>query len=220
MTVAFFDLDRTLLDCNSGRLWLRYEWREGRVGVVDAAIGAWWLLKYSLGNHDLSEAYASAVSKLAGQQEAEIAKRTSDWFAREVVHRLRPGAVEALAVHRARGDQLVLATSSSPYAAASAVKSFELDEGISSQFEVKEGIFTGRVASLALGPSKATRVQEWAEARKICLSDCVFYTDSMTDRALLELVGKPIVVNPDRPLAKLARERGWQVEDWGKSQQK
>ena len=37
------------------------------------------------------------------------------------------------------------------------------------------------------------------------------YSDAFTDLALLELVGHPVAVNPDRALAKVADERGWEV---------
>lgn len=43
MSLALFDLDRTLLAVNSGHLWLRAEWRAGRVGLRDAAWAVWWL---------------------------------------------------------------------------------------------------------------------------------------------------------------------------------
>jgi HAD superfamily hydrolase (TIGR01490 family) len=217
LTVAFFDLDRTLIDCNSGRLWLAYEWRGGRLRTSEVLTGAWWLLKYSLGNHELSGAYTSAVQKLAGEEESVIAGRTRCWFDDHVERRLRPGALLALKRHREAGDTLVLATSSSPYAAACAQRAFGLDDVISSTFEVSDGRFTGRVVSMALGEAKAELAREWAGANGVELKDCTFYTDSMTDRALLEEVGHPVVVNPDRPLARLARSRGWPIEDWGRA---
>jgi HAD superfamily hydrolase (TIGR01490 family) len=217
LSVALFDLDRTLLDCNSGRLWLSYEWRSGRLRTSEVLTGAWWLLKYSLGNHELTGAYRSAVAKLKGEEEQVIAERTRLWFEQYVAHRLRPGAREALEAHRLAGDQLILATSSSPYIAACAQRAFGLDDTISSIFEVEEGRFTGEVVSMALGPAKADRAREWALANAVQLENCIFYTDSMTDLALLEAVGSPVVINPDRPLAKLAHTRGWVVEDWGRS---
>lgn len=179
--------------------------------------GAWWLLKYSLGNYELTEAYRSAVAKLRGEEEKEIAERTRAWFEQYVEHRLRPGALQALKEHRQAGDRLILATSSSPYIASCAQRAFGLDDSISSVFEVEDGRFTGEVLSMALGAAKADRAREWALVNDVNLKKCTFYTDSMTDLALLEEVGSPVVVNPDRPLAKLAKTRGWGVEDWGRS---
>lgn len=215
ISVALFDLDRTVIDCNSGRLWLAAEWRAGRVSLRDAAWGSYVLLQYSLGVAELEDAYAHAVASLAGIEEAAIAERTRVWFEAEVRRRVRPGAVEALTAHREQGHMLVLATSSSAYAADEARSAFGFDDCVSSRFEVDGGRFTGRLSASAFGAAKADRVSEWAVRRGIDLAGCVFYTDSFSDLALLERVGVPVAVNPDRRLRRAAVERGWTVTDWG-----
>jgi HAD superfamily hydrolase (TIGR01490 family) len=212
--VAFFDLDRTLIDVNSGGLWLRHEWDEGNVGVRDVAWATWWLLKYSFGSGSgMDDAYKEAVRTLKGKAEADIDRRTRAWFETQVRPHLRPGAKDALARHRDQGDRLVLATTSSPYAARAATEAYGLDAFVCTWFEVKEGVFTGDVASPAWGPEKAARVAEWAEREGVDLATSAFYTDSMTDLALLERVGEPVCVNPDRRLARLAASRGWPIVD-------
>lgn len=217
MTVAFFDLDRTLVDVNSGRLWMQREWREGRLSVTDAVRASWWLLRYTAGGEGLQQAYQTAVSRLAGEEEAAFNARTRAWFAEEVAHRLRPGARAAIAAHRAAGERVVLATSSTPYIAAVAAETYGLDAWIATHFEVVDGRFTGRIASDAYGDAKADRVAEWASAEGVDLADCTFYTDSMSDYALLARVGRPRIISPDRRLAKQAAERRWPVIDWGEA---
>ena len=217
MGVALFDLDVTLLDCNSGHLWLRREWKEGRLGVRDAAWAVWMLGQYGLGIGRIDQAFAKAVSSLAGTDEQELARRTTAWFREDVQQRLRPGARVALASHRAAGDRLVLATSGSIYAATDAGRAFGLDEVIGSRFEVVDGRFTGRVAASAFGAEKAARVAEWAAREAVDLSQAAFYTDSAHDLALMERVGRPVAVNPDRVLRRIAGERGWAIVDWGRS---
>jgi phosphoserine phosphatase len=88
---------------------------------------------------------------------------------------------------------------------------------ISSRFEVADGRFTGRIEQNCLGDGKAHAVRAYAEAQGFDLAEASFYTDSVSDRLLLESVGHPVAVNPDRELARLARDRGWAIEDWGKS---
>jgi HAD superfamily hydrolase (TIGR01490 family) len=217
VVIAFFDLDRTLVDVNSGRLWMQREWREGRLSWGDALRASWWLLRYTAGADGLLYAYEAAVSRLAGDEEAPLADRTRAWFDAEVRHRLRPGASEAIHAHRAAGHRLVLATSSTPYVAAAAVAAYGLDDWIATRFEVVEGRFTGRIASSAYGADKADRAAELAERWGASLADCAFYTDSMSDFALLERVGAPRIVSPDRRLAAAAAARGWPVLEWGVS---
>jgi HAD superfamily hydrolase (TIGR01490 family) len=216
--IALFDLDRTLLDCNSGRLWVQHELRGGRIGYRDAAWASWWLLRYHLGMGDgLEQVFQAAVESMAGTPESELEGRTIRWFQSEVGHRLRPGARAALQAHRERGDLLVLATSSSSYVAEAAADRFALDHTLATEFEVADGRLTGRVSVLALGRGKAAIAASWAAEHGFDLKDAVFYTDSATDLSLMERVGEPVAVCPDRALARIAQRRGWRIEDWGRA---
>ncbi|HEY8431454.1 MAG TPA: haloacid dehalogenase-like hydrolase, partial [Sandaracinaceae bacterium] len=61
---------------------------------------------------------------------------------------------------------------------------------------------------------KVERARAWAAEHGVDLSRSVFYTDSVSDRPMLETVGEPRVVNPDPRLSALARRRGWPIERW------
>lgn len=218
MHVAFFDLDRTLIDCNSGRLWMQSEWRAGRLGWRNVIWASYWISKYHLGfGGGLEEAYTQAVMTLKGLEESVLEERNARWFAAEVRHRLRPGALTTLQMHRARGDRLVLATSASVYEARLAAETWGLEPGISTAFGVSEGCFTGEISSWAFGDHKRTRALEWLEAEGMEPEQATFYSDSATDLGLLALVGHPVAVNPDRKLTAIARARGWEMADWGLS---
>jgi HAD superfamily hydrolase (TIGR01490 family) len=215
MAVAFFDLDRTILDCNSGRLWLAREWREGRIGLRDAAWGAWWIAAYSVGYGSIEEVYDQAVATLAGTTEADIEARTERWFAEEVRDRIRPGAATVLEQHRARGDTLVLATSSSIYAGRAAARAYGLEHVIAATFQVDaKGVFTGAVDEPAAGRHKAERAARWASERGVDLAESTFYTDSYADIDLMRLVGRPVAVHPDPRLRREAQSCGWTIADW------
>lgn len=216
--VAFFDLDRTLIDCNSGRLWVQSEWSAGRLGLREVAWASWWMVRYSLG-HDggMEEAFARAVATLEDSEEQSFADLTDQWFAERVQERLRPGAAAALARHREAGDRTVVATSGTIYAARAAQRAFGLDDAIGTVLEVEQGRFTGRIAGMGYGAAKRTLVEDWAAREGVDLADCAFYTDSISDLPLLEAVGQPVIVHPDSGLSRVARERGWQVVEWGTS---
>lgn len=218
MSVALFDLDRTMIDCNSGRLWVAHEWRGGRIGLRDVAWAGWWLGRYSLGIGDgLDRAFEAAVAFYAGVDEEDVARRTAAWFEEEVAPRLRPGAERALAEHRERGDRLVLATSSTLYVARAAAERWGFDDIVCTRMEVEEGRFTGRIAVLAYGEAKLTATRAWAEQAGVDLGEAAFYTDSVTDLSLMLDVGRPVAVNPDRELLREAGTRGWPIEDWGRA---
>jgi HAD superfamily hydrolase (TIGR01490 family) len=213
---ALFDLDRTLLDVNSGRLWLVAEWRAGRISLRDVAWGGYWLARYSLGHEDgLDQVFDTATRTLEGTSEAELDARVRAWFDEELAHRLRPGAKAALDAHRLAGHRLVVATSSSTYVARRAMECFGLHDEVSTTFHVDGDRFAGTIDRMAIGAAKDDAVAAWAEAGGIDLSRWAFYTDSASDIALMERVGHPVAVHPDRRLAAAARERDWPIVDWG-----
>ncbi|MEQ1501240.1 MAG: HAD-IB family hydrolase [Myxococcota bacterium] len=216
MATALFDLDRTLIDCNSARLWAAAEWREGRIGLRDVAWAGYWLSRYGLGYAEgIEGAIEAAVRSVAGAPEAEIDARVRAWFTREVAHRRRPGTAEVLERHRAQGDRLVLATSGTVYAARAAGEAFGIDTVIGTTLEVVDGRFTGRVATSCVGPGKTKAVEDWAAAAGADLDGAWFYTDSASDLTLLERVAHPVVVHPDRTLRRIATTRGWPIVSWG-----
>jgi len=214
--IAFFDLDRTLLSANSASLWIRAELREGRIRRRDAAVAAGWIVRYQLGVAQLEDALRSAAETLAGQEEAELRARTRAFWDRELAHRIRPGARTAVARERARGRQLVLLTSSSPYMSEPALEALDLDDILCNRFVIDgEGRFTGKaVEPLCFGPGKVTHARAFADAAGADLADCSFYTDSYSDLAALDAVGEPVVVAPDMRLRRTARRRGWPIADW------
>ena len=76
---------------------------------------------------------------------------------------------------------------------------------------VTDGRYNGEIEYYCYGAAKAQAARALAAARGYRLADCRAYSDSITDLPLLEAVGHPTVVNPDRALRRLAAERGWPV---------
>ena len=87
---------------------------------------------------------------------------------------------------------------------------------VASELEVDaQGLFTGRfVEPLCLGNGKIVRARRFAEEHGFTLAEAAFYTDSYTDLPLLEVVAEPVIVNPDPRLERLAKKRGWRIEEW------
>jgi len=214
--VALFDLDLTLLDVNTGRLWVEKEFRDGKVPFMIYALAVYWFAKYAAGlGIDAGEVAREAMALYGGQMEAAMVTEVEAFWAAACEARVRPGARAALAAHRAAGERCVLCTASWQHVAACAVRSLALDGAICSVIHVgPDGRFTGGVSD-AYGEGKLQRTAEWAAREGVDLRNCTFYTDSFSDATLLAAVGTPVAVNPDAKLAALAAKRGWRAEDWG-----
>lgn len=218
---AFFDLDRTLLDVNSGRLWVKSELALGYLSRWQAARAGIHLARYHLGFGRIEAILRDAVATLAGTAEQDLSARTTAFYVEAVAHRLRPGAAAAVARHRALGERCVLLTTSSNYLARLAAADLGLDDILCSRFEVDAtGCFTGRpLEPLCFGAGKVTMATAWAAQAGLSLADCAFYSDSYSDLPMLAAVGRPVAVNPDPRLQRHARAHHWPVEDWGASGQ-
>src|SRR6185503_20638355 len=89
-----------------------------------------------------------------------------------------------------------------------------MDGGIGTKYEVDdEGAFTGRFdGPFVYGPGKVEAMKAFAAGHGIDLDASYAYSDSLSDLPMLRAVGNPVAVNPDPPLAAIAREESWQVK--------
>lgn len=218
MTIAFLDLDKTVLARNSGALWVRWELASGHIRLRDALRAYGWVVRYHLGAAQLEDVILEAIGTYAGSREQEVVARTLAFYERDVRHTVRPGAREAIAAHRRAGEEVVLLTSSSNYLAEMVSTQLGLDAFLSTHYEVDAaGAFTGRPdGRLCFGPGKVEIARAWAKERGVRdLADCAFYSDSASDLPMLEAVGRPAAVNPDPRLRRIASRRKWPILDWG-----
>jgi len=208
-------MDRTLLEVNSGNVWVRDEWRAGRMSFADTARAFAYLLRYRVGiSSGMDDAYRWAARRLSGMSVDEVESVTRSWYEARIAHRVRPGARSCLESHRSAGRRIVLATSAPGHSAAAACTLLGIDDYVATEFEIRDGVFTGEIQTMGLGDHKLTCVRTWSEAQGIDLSTSWFYTDSVTDRALMEAVAHPVAVHPDGPLRRLAKRNGWPIVNW------
>jgi HAD superfamily hydrolase (TIGR01490 family) len=213
---AFFDLDRTFIDCNSGLLYARWEFRRGTISLWTMLRVLIWGIGYHFSLINIEKAYREALTLYRHKPESEVRQWTKTWFNEMVEHRAQPGALATLAAHKEAGDPCVLLTNSSCYAAECATAEWGFDAWIANEFSTDdEGLLDGDFHEpLCYGSGKVTYAERWAAKEEVSLDDSVFYSDSLSDLPMLERVGHPVVVNPDPRLRAVASRRGWRVEDW------
>ena len=210
---AFFDLDRTLLR-RSSALALAGSFRRRRIisraQVVKAA--AWQLLFMLRGaSHEaVRHAAEDGLVVLKGHRPEEI----RDLVAAALEPVLRPlvyaEPLHLIAQHRERGEKVYIVSATLQEIADAIAADLGFDGALGTICEVRDGVYTGRALRALHAENKAT----WVAALGYDLAECTAYTDSHTDLPLLEAVGHPVAVNPDRKLRGIARERGWPVLDF------
>jgi len=211
---ALFDLDRTLLDTSSGQLYARFRYRQGEMRRRELVWAGWWSLLGSLGILDMEAIIPRLLAEATGQDEEEMRRSCDLWFAEDVIPHITERGKRRVEEHQARGHVVALVSASTQYV----VRPMADHLGISGQYvcthlESRAGRFTGRVVEpVCYGPGKIVWAERFAVEHGVDLEASYFYSDSISDRPLLERVGQPVAVNPDLRLKRLARQRGWPIE--------
>jgi len=213
-SAALFDIDGTLLSVNSAPLYARWLRRHGRARRRDLVRTAYYLARYKLNLLDLESAIGQVSGMIAGQSEDEVAESCERWYREMVRDYVVPGMCSILEGHRAAGHVIAFLSSSTHYLARPLARDLGVEHLLVTRLEVEDGRFTGRpVRPLCYGPGKVHWARRFAAEQGVDLGESWFYTDSVTDLPVLEIVGRPRVVNPDRLLRREARRRGWPIVD-------
>jgi alcohol-forming fatty acyl-CoA reductase len=172
----------------------------------------WWLLdQYSRRSSNLA-----IYANYRGISEQRLRAMAGEYYARHIKPKLFPSAVERLEHFRKHGHLLVFVTGGLDVF----VEPLGRDLGaecISPKLAVRNGVFTGSLTTDAFtGALKADAILKHAGTHGIDLRGSYGLGDAIGDLAMLEAVGNPIAVNPDRRLAKVAAQRGWRIEQWRK----
>jgi HAD superfamily hydrolase (TIGR01490 family) len=183
----------------------------GRRAVVK---GAYARLVYHLGHAD-AQKMDRMRDDLARAVTGWEAQRVKDVIAEDLLALIDPliydEAAALIESHRAAGREVVIVSSSGEEIVEPIDKLLGADRVVASRMVVEDGKYTGEVAFYAFGPYKAEAMRQLAAERGWELADCYAYTDSFTDVPMLETVGHPYAVNPDRALRREAIARGWEI---------
>lgn len=209
---VFVDLDRCLLidDSVSGslaRLVARGVAR--RRALVK---GMWMYTGYRMNWLDAEGLVAAGVADLAGIPEAIVDEEAEAYFQEAARYRYRRAMLAELDLHRAAGRPIWLLTGGLPYLAARIAADLGLDGVAATRPEIEGGLFTGSLVERpCVGAGKIVHAQRVAQALGRPLHRAWFYSDSYSDRPMLEVAEVPVAVNPDGKLRRHARQRGWRV---------
>lgn len=212
---AFFDLDQTLLRVNSGSRWMAFLRQRGEVGPAAMLRSAYWLAKYKLSILDMETLATRLVSDLAGDPEPEMRTKATLFWESEVRPALSDAGVAVLNHHREQTHLLALLTSTTQYVAEPVAEHLDVSHILCTRLHVEGGQFLGTCERpTCFGHGKVHHAERWAREHDIDLSRSYFYTDSYSDLPMLQRVGEPRIVNPDRRLRSYAQRRGWPILNW------
>jgi HAD superfamily hydrolase (TIGR01490 family) len=212
---AFFDLDKTLMAGSSGMQFARVATRQGIVGRRQLASWAIEHLRYRLrGTTDERTAEVLKVARglIAGVPAKTVARMEPEVMA-AILPRVFPQMLDEVHAHQDAGRPTFIVSAAGNDIVASLARVLGMEGGIGTRYEVDgAGDFTGRLAGpFVYGSGKVEAMRTFAAEHGIDLGASYAYSDSLSDLPMLRAVGNPVAVNPDPPLAVIAREEGWQT---------
>lgn len=209
---AFFDIDHTLIGADSGLLFVRHMLRRGELGYRDLLPPLYYRVLYRLNLLDINAVFARYQDWVRGREHAAVTALCEEWYAREVRPRVYREMVRRIEAHRAAGHVLALLSSATTYVAGPLARDLGIEHLLCNRLIVEDGRLTGAaVQPLCWGRGKLHWARRFAGEHDIDLAASYFYSDAISDLPMLELVGHPRPVNPDRLLRREARRRGWPV---------
>ncbi len=212
---AFFDLDKTIIAKSSTLAFTRPMFRAGLLSgstLAKAGIAQAYYQAFGADHSQMERAKEELSAMIRGWDQEEVlalVEETVDQVVSPLVY------AEALAIideHRRAGRKIVVVSAGPEEIVRPLCRYLGIDEVIATRSEVdEEGKYTGKIELYAYGAGKSAAIEEMAQREGVDLEQSYAYSDSITDLAMLEAVGHPVVVNPDSDLRAIAEERGWEI---------
>ena len=211
-TAALFDFDGTLIAGFSVVQFLREQVRQRKLSLDDARRMVVNSVRLIAQRASFSELFIASCELLEGAEEAEYAAFGRDVYEKRIARLIYPEARALIREHKARGHTVAIVSSATPYQVYPAAEDLGVDLVCCTRLGVRKGVFTGEVeGGVCWGDGKLDAARRLAKDAGFRLDKAFFYSDSDEDIPLLETVAYPRVLNPNRKLARVARERDWPV---------
>src|SRR3954469_790093 len=216
---AFFDVDNTMMQGASIYHFARglaardfFTWR-------DLAQFAMKQISFRIkGVEDpahMEEAKEAALAFVAGHEVDEVVRLGEEIYDELMADRIWSGTRALAQLHLDAGQRVWLVTAAPAELASLIARRLGLTGALGTVAESRDGVYTGKLVGEPLhGPAKAEAIRALADREGLDLSRCAAYSDSANDVPMLSLVGRPVAVNPDTELKRIARERAWEIRDF------
>ncbi|MDQ1332431.1 MAG: hypothetical protein QG576_465 [Bacteroidota bacterium] len=213
---AFFDLDGTIIKAISGTELAKGAWKRGLMKVTDLIQAIYLSLAYKFGIKDPLLIVNKMTAWVKGLPEETFEKLCLDVYNDVLLPSLHREAGPEINMHKEKGAKVVILSSSLAPLCRKIAAHLGFDDILCSELETVDGILTGfPTGKLCFGDEKLTRLKDYCEKNNSTLQEAWYYADADSDLPVLSIVGVPVCVNPERKLAKIARQNGWKIYKWG-----
>ena len=214
---AFFDLDKTVISKSTSLAVSGPMYRAGLVSRSVLLKGVYAQLVYLLLGADekkMDRVKDSLLALSKGWERDQVERVVHEALSEFIDPYIYLEALDLMELHRALGRRVFIVSSSPEEVVRPLAQRLGDAEVIATRARVEEGRYTGELEFYCYGEAKAEAIRAVARSRGLDLSGSYAYSDSITDLPMLEAVGHPVAVNPDRDLRREAERRGWGIRDF------
>ncbi len=220
---AFFDLDRTII---GGSSMFTFGWVAYRNGFVptrqlikDATSAI--TFQFAGASDDKTEAVKQRILEAIEGAPVTALTDLGDEIIPKLLKDVRREARGLIDLHTDAGRDTYIVSASPVEIVSQFAREMDMTGGLGTVGEVEDGVYTGRLAEpFCYGEGKADAIRKVAADKGYDLSRSYAYTDSAGDLPMLEAVGHPVAVNPDRALETIAFHRGWPIVEFSRTRKK
>src|SRR6266508_2752870 len=217
---AFFDLDKTIIAKSSVLAFGKPLYREGllsRRTIVKRIYAQVVFMLVGADEQKMEKLRGAMAAMTRGWNRDHVASIVREALTEVIEPIIYAEALELFDDHHAAGREVVIVSSSPTEVVEPLAEFMGADRAIATRPEVDaDGNYTGELEFYAYGDGKAVAIRELAAREGIDLDASYAYSDSITDIPMLETVGHPVAVNPDRELARIARDRDWDIREFAR----
>jgi len=213
-TAAFLDLDQTVIAKSSALAFSKPFMDQGLINrrTVLKSSYAQFLMLLSGADHDQMERMRTHLTNMCTGWNVEQVKAIVNETMHDIVTPLVfAEAAQLIADHKLCGRDVVVVSASGEEIVAPIARALGATHAMATRMVVADGQYTGEIAFYCYGEGKVQAIRELAAREGYPLEHCYAYSDSITDLPMLQAVGHPSAVNPDRALRKEAVANGWPV---------
>ena len=214
---AFFDLDKTVIAKSSTLAFSKPFYRGGLVNrraVLKSSFAQFVYLLQGADEDSMDRMRDYLKALCVGWPVDQVNAIVAETLYELIDPMVYAEAVALFDRHHADGLDVVIVSSSGEEVVGPIGDMLGVDHVIATRMVVEDGRYTGDIAFYAYGEGKAEAIRELADERGYDLGQCWAYSDSWTDRPMLEAVGNPVAVNPDKALRRHAAEQGWRLREF------
>ena len=213
MTLAIFDLDNTLLNGDSDYLWGQFLSQQGR---VDAAYyekeNQRFYDEYVSGTLDIFEFLEFSLAPLSQMEMSDLSQLHNQFMDEHIRPAITQKSRALIQEHIDKKDTLLIITATNLFITAPIAEELNIQNILATEPEIIDNRYSGKVFGVpCFREGKVEHLKVWLKGTGMNLADSCFYSDSHNDLPLLEMVKKPIAVDPDDTLRSHAEVKGWDI---------